>query len=65
MKQNTEDGEAVSEDRESTKKIDNFGKETYTLFEQNMNAYKFREKNFMMNIYINRLKIQRSGNSLY
>ena len=51
MKQNTEDGEAVSEDRESTK-IDNFGKETCTLFEQNMNAYKFREKNFMMNIYI-------------
>lgn len=32
MKQNTEDGEAVSEDRESTK-IDNFGKETCTLFE--------------------------------
>ena len=32
MKQNTEDEETVLEDRESTK-IDNFGKETCTLFE--------------------------------
>ena len=32
VKQNTEDDGTVSEDRESTK-IDNFGKETCTLFE--------------------------------